>query len=242
VLLANRLTHHPHAGLNPLVDAAGPLFSLLGHLKKIKSYQHLSKWQHEVKQSLHAFQAAIKSQYPLEQISISLYVMSAMIDDCVSHSIWERQWKRHSLVAALPIEMHQGNQFFTILERIIQNPAQHIDLMELMYLCLSMGYKGQYQNMSQGHLLLEQIKHRLYQHIRAYRGSTSKLLSSIPLKVLSVSKNKPPSKFSLFSIFIVTACLIMTIFIGLGYLMDVITHESSQRIAAIESSASEYAS
>ena len=118
------------------------------------------------------------------------------------------------------------------MERTIKEPALYIDLMELMYICLSMGYKGQYRTTEHSQYQLEQITNNLYKHIRAYRGSFSKTLSPTPLKATKPSaKHLLQRKTSLLLIFIVTACVIMTIFVSLGYLMDVISNEAYKNIA-----------
>ena len=120
------------------------------------------------------------------------------------------------------------------MERAIKDPALYIDLMELMYLCLSMGYKGQYRATEHSQYQLEQITNNLYKHIRAYRGSFTKTLSPTPLKppkpANKIAKEGSPS---LLFIFFVTACIIMTIFVSLGYLMDVISNEAYKNIAQL---------
>src|SRR5436853_447481 len=73
--------------------------------------------------------------------------------------------------------------FLTIMERIVKEPKRYIDLMELLYLCLSMGYQGPYRSNKQSFIELEEITSHLYKHIRAYRGNFSKALSPGPFMV-----------------------------------------------------------
>ena len=120
------------------------------------------------------------------------------------------------------------------MERTIKEPALYIDLMELMYICLSMGYKGQYRSTEHSQYQLEQITNNLYKHIRAYRGSFSKTLSPTSLKTAKPAATSAQQRnTSPFFIFIVTACIIMTIFVSLGYLMDVISNEAYKNIAQL---------
>jgi type VI secretion system protein ImpK len=240
LLLASRsILHHPHAGLNPLVDSTAHLFTLIEKLKHCKSYAQLTQWQKELKQEVHRIQETTQHHYSTDYAMICLYIICVTIDDLVSHSVWERQWQRHRLLTAFHQDTEQPFTFFTILERITQEPTHYIDLMELMYICLSMGYKGSYHTAAQGQQQLEQMKHHLYQHIRAYRGHTSQSLSALPRKTpILFIKTKPHNAGSLFYIFIVTACLIMIIFVSLGYLMDRMTNESYSRLSTIENTIS----
>jgi type VI secretion system protein ImpK len=65
-----------------------------------------------------------------------------------------------------------GEKFFEMLDRISQDPARHIDLMELQYLCLAFGFAGKYQVSQRGHAQLAEVQHDLYRKIRNHRGGT----------------------------------------------------------------------
>jgi type VI secretion system protein ImpK len=238
-LLTSRImTHHPKAGINPIVDAAGFLISILGKLKQIQSYRQLSKLQKELVQEINVFQETVKTHtHNPEYMVVCRYVLCATLDDIIANTPWggQGQWDTYSLLAAFNQDTQHQDKFFTILERAIKEPAFYIDLMELMYICLSMGYKGQYRATEHNQYQLEQITHNLYKHIRAYRGSFSKTLSPTPLKASKAATKPLQNKTPLLFVFVVTACIIMTIFVGLGYLMDVISNEAFKNMVHIQS-------
>src|SRR5207253_5640716 len=60
---------------------------------------------------------------------------------------------------ALPIS-YGGEKFFEMLERIAQEPALRIDLIELQYLCIALGFAGKFQLLEQGQTRLAQVQHR----------------------------------------------------------------------------------
>lgn len=238
LLPSRNVTHNPKAGLNPIVDAAGYLFSVIGKLKNIKSYRQLNKLQTELIQEINTFQEAVKNHgYSSEYVIVCRYILCATFDEIISNTPWGSQgrWDTYSLLAVFNQDTQHQDKFFTIMERAIKEPALYIDLMELMYLCLSMGYKGQYRTTEHSQYQLEQITNNLYKHIRAYRGSFSKILSPTPLKTTKTSaKAASQRKTSLPFIFVVTACIIMTIFVSLGYLMDVMSNEAYKNISRFE--------
>lgn len=238
ILPGRNITHHPKAGLNPLVDASSSIFSVIGKLRYLKSYRLLNKLQKELMQEIQTFQETIKhSGYNSEYIIVCRYVLCASIDDIICNTTWGGQghWDIYSLLAAFNQDTQHQDKYFTILERAIKEPTLYIDLMELMYICLSMGYKGQYRSTEHSQYQLEQITNNLYKHIRAYRGSFSKTLSPTPIKPIKQTvKSAPQSKSSPLFIFFVTACIIMTIFVSLGYIMDVISNEAYNNIAQIQ--------
>lgn len=238
ILPSRTIAHNPKAGLNPLADAAGYLFSVLGKLKNLSTYRQLGKLQKELIQEIAVFQEAIQHHnYNAEYIVVCRYALCATFDDIIMNSPWggHGQWESLSLLATFNQDTQHQDKFFTILERAIKEPAHYIDLMEFMYLCLSMGYKGQYRSTEHSQYQLEQITNNLYKHIRAYRGSFSKALSPISFKQskpaeYAVSKRN----FSPLFIFFITACIIMTIFVSLGYLMDVASNEAYKYVTQIE--------
>jgi type VI secretion system protein ImpK len=57
-----------------------------------------------------------------------------------------------------------------MLERTWGDAARHINLMELQYLCLALGFAGKYAVADRGHVRLAEVQAELYRRIRAYRG------------------------------------------------------------------------
>lgn len=233
-LSSNVVKHNPKSGLNPIADAAGNLFTLIGKLKLIESYPELSKLQAELIKETNSFYDTVKNHgYSSEYTLVCRYIMCATLDEIISHTAFcnEDSWLPYRLLLVFNQDLQHQEKFFAIMERIVKEPALYIDLMELMYLCLSMEYKGQYRTTENGQSQLEQITNSLYKHIRAYRGSYSKILSPTPLRSpRSAFMFAARRKNSLTTIFIVTVCVILTIFISLGYLMDVISNEPYQKI------------
>jgi type VI secretion system protein ImpK len=239
LLLPSRIiTHHPKAGLNPLVDLTGYMFSLLGKLKHLNAYKNPAQLQKELIQEINVFYDAIKTHnYNAEYIVVCRYILCATFDDILANTPWGGQgvWDNYSLLSAHNQDIDHHEKFFAILERALKEPAYYIDLMELMYISLSMGYKGSYRSTEHSQYQLEQITNTLYKHIRAYRGGFSKTLSPTPLRFSRMMiKRTMELRYSLLIITGVTICIVMTIFIGLGYLMDKISNEAYRNITHIQ--------
>lgn len=236
LLLPSRLIqHHPKSGINGIVDAASNLFTIMGKLRQAKNWRQPAKLQTELIQEINIFFETIKNQkYSAEYVVVCRYVICAALDDIIYNTSWGKrgQWEQYALLSAYNQDTQTHDKFFGIMERAIKEPAIYIDLMELMYLCLSMGYKGQYAGQ---HDQLEQITNHLYKHIRAWRGHFSKTLS---LTASPTAKKTAGPRTSLSLVFFSTACIILTIFIALGYTMDIIANDAYQNLATMESSRS----
>jgi len=198
LLLASKLIPHmPEAGLNPLVDAAAYLFSLLGKLKHVKSQRNLAALQQELLEEIKQFREAVQayssnSEYISEYIPVACYALCVTFDDIISNTTWGGQgrWDEYNLVKSYTAEPLSKVSFFIILERLIRDPNEYIDVMEFMYLCLSFGFKCYHNaNTEFDHEQLDLITNSLYKRIRAARGNFSKNLSPFGMKT-----SLPPSK------------------------------------------------
>ncbi|HEX2549556.1 MAG TPA: type IVB secretion system protein IcmH/DotU [Gammaproteobacteria bacterium] len=231
MLLHNKLMiHHHKAGLNPLVDAAAYVFSSIGQIKNLQVYRNLSKLQKEFLEEINTFEVSAKSHgYSSEYIVVSRYALVATIDDIITNTAWGREdWHSFSLLDVFNQDAGREDRFFMILERITKDPKIYIDVMELMYICLSLGYKGSYRQSDENNQL-ETLTHALYQHIRAHHGDYSKTLSPFPVRPKPITKTETP-KISYWFLFFITGSIIMLLFIGLGYFLD---HTSNQSYEAL---------
>lgn len=229
------ITHNPKAGLNPLVDAAAYLFSIIGKLKKLKSYRNMSKLQQELITEINTFQEAVKVHgYTAEYALVSRYALSATLDDIITNTAWGNQgkWNPYSLLSFFNQEKGHEERFFLILERIIKDPHLYIDVMEFMYICLSLGYKGSMSSTEFSNNQLEKMTHSLYKRIRAYRGDYSKTLSPFPLRVTEV-KRKAQAKITFWVSFFIALGCILLLFVALGLLLDSLSNQAHHELIHI---------
>jgi type VI secretion system protein ImpK len=192
LLLTSKIRmHRPEAGLNSLVDAAASVFSSMGRLKHVKSCRDLAELQQELVQEIEQYRETVQvynqdDQYLAEYIPITCYALCATLDDVIAATPWGGQgkWNEYSLVVAFNQEPLSQKNFFIILERLVRDPAIYIDVMEFMYICLSLGFKCHFNTSAAefDYEQLEQITNSLYKRIRAYRGNFSKVLSPFPVR------------------------------------------------------------
>lgn len=231
------ITHHPRAGVNPVVDAASHLFTILGRLKTTNHPHQLDELQHELIHEMNAFQESIKLHgYHAEYILVCRYVLCATFDEFIENVSWggAQLWESRSLLNAYNQDANHHEKFFGMMERAIKEPEYYIDLMELMYICLSMGYRGRDHGNEHNQIQVELISNSLYKHIRAQRGNFSKTLSPEPLKSPRTAKrNFSRAAESYWVIALLTACAIMVLFISLGYLMEMISNEAINHLKDI---------
>lgn len=158
---------------NPLAAAAGPLLSLAGRLTNTVSHPDPSSLFRHVTQEVQTFEAAARSAgVPNDALLTARYALCTLVDEVVLNTPWGSQssWASQTLLTLFHKEAWGGEKFFQVLERLLQQPAANLDLLELCYLCLSMGLEGQYRVHQNSRTELDSIRSNVYQTLRQHRG------------------------------------------------------------------------
>lgn len=161
-------------GLNPLVQAASPLLMLAGQLRGAPSAMDVTELRRHALGEVRRFEETAKSLgVPNETIVAARYVLCAALDEAVLSTPWgaQSEWAQHPLLVALHREAWGGEKFFDMLERVSTDQGRHIDLMELQYLVLALGFSGKYQVLERGSDRLAEVQQEVYRKIRDHRGS-----------------------------------------------------------------------
>jgi type VI secretion system protein ImpK len=227
-LPSNLITHSPKYGLNPLVDAAAYLFSTVGKLKEIQTYANPNKLQKELIREIITFQDTAKSLgYNSEYILISRYALCVTLDEIVVNTPWSASdsWNERSLLSIFTQESVNPDHFFILLERLVKDPERYIDLMEFMYICLSLGFKGKYHTSETNAFQLEQITNALYKQIRTFRGDFNKILS--PFQIKSTHPHKVTAKnMPSWLVILLVISISFTLFAGIRYILSITANEA----------------
>jgi type VI secretion system protein ImpK len=167
-------------GQTPLIIAATPLLQLLGRLRNIFNPPDAGELRARSIQAIRDFETAGRAAgIPHEVLHPARYALCASIDDVVLHTPWgaASPWVQASLVSTFHQEVISGEGFFHQLAALKRDPARNLALLELMYLCLSLGYQGQYRLSRQGPAQLDQLREDLYQTIVRLRAAYEQGLS-----------------------------------------------------------------
>lgn len=165
--------------LNSLVAAASELLSAMVRLKH-SGPEDLAALNEALTAALKRFEArTVHEGVDSSQMMTARYVLCTVVDEAVVTTPWgnESEWSQMSLLSTFHNETCGGEKFFQLLDRVSKNPIKHQPMLELMYLCLSLGFEGKYRVQARGTLELEGIRDALYRQIRQLRGDMPRELS-----------------------------------------------------------------
>lgn len=162
-----------NAGLNPLITASHPIFSILERIKLCRNTLDIKLIQENLLHELKAFEGhADMANYSRETILITRYILAAMVDETITKKLQEKHdyfTDFENFVPVDPNNIGAEQRFFQILSRLTRHPDQYLDLLELIYLCLSCGYEGKYRFQSNGKSQLDDLIDQLYMTISPLR-------------------------------------------------------------------------
>lgn len=158
----------PDIGVNPIVQAAAPLLALLSRLRNTASQPDPADLRERAVREVRQFEQACRAaEVPMEQLRPAHYAICASLDDVVLATPWGSQgaWAGRSLISTFHNEVRSGERFFDLLNKLKQNPGSYLPVLELMYLCLSLGMIGKYRLSQRGPTELDAVREDLYQII-----------------------------------------------------------------------------
>jgi len=184
-------------GMNRLNAAAATLFSLVSRIRNRAQHMDPDKLRSSVVAEVRNFEnRALKAGIDAQEVKIARYAICATLDDVVLNTPWGGQssWALQSLVGTFHKETVGGDRFFDLLARLEKEPGKNLELLEFLFVCLSLGFEGRLrveQNGSDKHL---QVRAGLARIIQAQRGPVERDLSphweglTLPHKVRSIWK------------------------------------------------------
>jgi type VI secretion system protein ImpK len=165
-------------GLNPLIAAATPILALAVRLRGTLKPPGLEGLRERVASELRAFQQRIGSLgLAPEAARAGFYAVCATIDDVISNTPWgSDRWARQAMAVLFFKDAAAGERFFQFLDELRKDPGRFGDVLELMYLCLSLGFEGRLR-VAGGTPELHRIREGLHNTLRQRRGTPERDLS-----------------------------------------------------------------
>lgn len=223
-------------GMNRLNACAAPLFSLISRIRNRAQHLDPDKLRQSVVAEVRSFEnRALQAGIPAQTVKVARYALCAVLDDVVLNTPWGGQssWGLQSMVGTFHRETVGGDRFYDLLARLEKDPGTNIEMLEFIYMCLSLGFEGRLrveQGGSDKHL---QIRNSLARLIRAQRGPVERDLSPAwkglekPFKALSAWR-------LVWIALTVTGVILLGQFAGLSFALSNKTENLVGRLSVIE--------
>lgn len=167
-------------GLNPLLAAANSLLAVVPQLRVTLQHPDPQALRDELSRNIRTFEQAARAVgIASEKIIAARYLLCTLVDETAASTPWGGSglWAKHSLLVMFHGESSGGEKFFQLLHKLAENPRANSDILEMMYVCLALGFQGRYRVMENGAGQLESLRERLAQVLRKDRGEYERDLS-----------------------------------------------------------------
>ena len=167
--------------INPLVACANPLLMMVPSLRTASQPTDVPTLRMRLVELVKDFDAAmLKHGISDEQRNIARYAMCTVVDEAIQMTPWGASvnWAQQSLLIHFFKENWGGEKFFQILDKMSESPHRFVDLLELFYLSLALGFMGRfYLSDAAGRQAVTDLRDRLYVLIRRGRSESERALS-----------------------------------------------------------------
>ncbi len=165
---------------NILVSCATGLLTIAAQLRGTPSHPDPDGLREGLTRQMREFETCARAKGLVDAVVLpARYVLCSLIDESVLDTPWGSQsvWSNRGLLISFHNEAWGGEKFFTALDRLLAYPSGNLHLLELMYLCLALGFEGRYRVREGGGAQLDRVREQLFQTIRAQRGEPEPELS-----------------------------------------------------------------
>ncbi|MFM0076627.1 type VI secretion system protein TssL, long form [Paraburkholderia sediminicola] len=169
---------------NPLLEAARPLLRALADMPEYLEADAIPELRSLLEQEVRTFhklcdQTNIRRDHMLG----ASYCLCTALDEAAMQTTWGKagdsgvEWITTGLASTFHEDRKGGDKIYLLIGRLMTEPKEHIDLLEVIYRILSLGFLGRYRYETDGHRKHDTVRQRLYSEITAQRGPVPPALS-----------------------------------------------------------------
>lgn len=158
-------------GLNPLIAFANPVFDVMPEIRAAATHPEPALLKETLQDLIEAFEAGASAADMGEAtVEGSVYALCCLTDDTAAATPWGADWHADGLLRRMRDETGGGEAFFTLLAEMQKEPGRNADLLEFLYVCMSLGFEGRYRGTEQGAAQLGRVRADLHALISRRRA------------------------------------------------------------------------
>ncbi|QBH97040.1 DotU family type IV/VI secretion system protein [Limnobaculum zhutongyuii] len=160
--------------VNPIIDAATPLLGMILRMQDLSvDLPEPDYLYRQVQTDIESIEQFLEMEgYEPGSIVTFRYVLCTFIDECVmsADSSLAKYWSHKSLLIHFHNEGWGGERVFQITERLMNEPKRYKDMLEFIYLCFGLGFRGRYKVQNANNDEFERLFRRLQSLLQSLNG------------------------------------------------------------------------
>jgi len=156
---------------NPLLDASQPLLRALADMPAQLTLRHI------LEQEIKSFDKVCeKANIRRDHVLGASYCLCTALDEAAMQTTWGKgaddgmEWITNGLASQFHNDRQGGDKMYYLIGRLMTEPKEHLDLLEVIYRVLSLGFEGRLRHNADGARQHDAVRQRIYTEITAQRG------------------------------------------------------------------------
>ncbi|KVM91544.1 type VI secretion system protein TssL, long form [Burkholderia diffusa] len=161
---------------NPLLEAARPLLRAQADMPEYLDTDAIPALRSLLEQEMRTFQKLCEhANIRRDHMIGARYCLCTALDEVAMQTTWGQNresgaaWITNSLATVFHEDRQGGDKIYLLIGRLMNDPDEHLDLLEVIHRVLSLGFEGRYRLETDGHRKHEAVRQRLYDEIMLRR-------------------------------------------------------------------------
>lgn len=222
------------ASNNPLLEIIAPLLQQVDKLRKKNQIAVDDDFRQRIEASFNQLEKeGYSQQLKGDQIADTRYAVAAYIDELVLLSDWSGRddWRGEPLQLKFFGEHLAGEGFFKRLSDIRQKGQEYLNVLEIYYVCLQLGFQGMYRVRGVEQLMALMVD--LRNQIENARGVVDRQLSAGIDKQIASARHFS-QRIPFWVIAAVTAVILVLIYFGYSLVINHQANKSVKKLISLE--------
>lgn len=140
---------------NPLLNACAEALSLCVSVQRMSRPEDMHSFRQGLVNAITDLKQRIAGlDYPASVADKTCFLFCIVLDEFILNCDWneECRWENQTLLSELFGMRDGGEQFYQVVNKALSQPNLLVDMLEVIYVLLKIGFKGQYHLQGQKHI------------------------------------------------------------------------------------------
>lgn len=222
-------------GTNKLLELSASLLGLCVRLRNMGHFEDVDALHARLSNEIANFQQECAALgYDDATTLAARYCLCSMVDESVLSQPWgaDSSWPERPMLSIFHNETWGGEKVFGILDRVMDDSQRFMDLLELIYFCLALGFEGKYHVVHNGRARLDALLENVYGILEKHSGEAPTRLLS-PDALIYDQKQKMGWRMPAWLVLVCFAALLVVIHLYFDRSLNVAIDNIGERIGSI---------
>jgi len=222
-------------GNNKLLELSVSLLGLSVRIRNMGSFEDVDKLHSRLSNEIANFQQECTALgYDDATTLAARYCLCSMIDESVLSQPWgaDSAWPERPMLSIFHNETWGGEKVFGILDRVMDDSQRFMDLLELIYFCIALGFEGKYHVVHNGRARLDALSENIYQILEKGAGEAPTKLLNPDVNIYD-QKQRMSWRIPVWLVLAVFAAVLVGIHLYFDQTLDVAIDDIGQEIGQI---------